>query len=112
MKYSEDVPEGTSPNEVGIVIFNMNEEEPIKGLLIVTSDIDSKPMRIDIIPEGIRDEFGFTMTINPMMAHFIGAFQMDMNGREVGESTLAAGRLIWWLMMEVGQRSWKELRDG
>ncbi len=111
VEYSEDMPNDVTPNEVGSLIFDASADEPHRGLIIITENMEAVPMHIDIIPYEIRDEYSFVLTINPIMAHFISAFQHHLNDDPVGDTDLAAGRLVWWLMIENARRMWKELED-
>jgi hypothetical protein len=101
-----DKPEGVSINEVGMVILGEHH-----GLLIVSDDPHTEPASITLIPEEIQDEYTFTLTVNPNVAHFLGALQRDKRGLEVDDHSVMAGRLMWWLVIENARHQLEGVKD-
>ena len=97
MEYNEHMkPEDASFNEVGLIIAGDNQ----RGLLVISENPDATPMSFVYIPASIRSDYHFTVEVNTNVAFFLGALQQEAVGEHVDDQTLAAGRIVWWLLIE------------
>jgi len=104
------VPSDDAPNEVGYMLFDGATNA--KGLVIVSSDLEAPPYEVVEIPAAFRDDYEFTVTVSPHLAHYLGAVQFDTAHGDVAPEVVLAGRIIWWMLVDATRMRWKEVRDG